>query len=105
MALKLPGVEAGKLHGAPSLKVSRRLLACPAIHSSAEPNSIVVSIGLEQRDELIRAKPDVFYLTDHYVKYPMVLVRLGEIDRKSLNDLLSEAWRFVGPKVRKKGLV
>lgn len=95
IALALPGVEESSLHGAPSLKVSGRLLTCPAIHKSAEPNSLAVRIGFDQRAELMAAEPGIFYVTAHYVKYPAVLVRLDEINRKSLKNLLRLSWRFV----------
>ena len=95
IALALPGVEESSLHGAPSLKVSGRLLTCPAIHKSAQPNSLAVRIGFDQRAELMAAKPGIYYVTPHYVKYPAVLVRLDKIDRSSLKDLLNLAWRFV----------
>ena len=84
IATALPDVEESTIHGAPSLKVRGRLLACPALHKSAEPNSLAVRIGLDQRAELMAAEPGVYYLTDHYVNYPTVLVRLSQIDRDSL---------------------
>ena len=86
------------LHGAPTLKVSVQLLTCPALHKSAEPNSLVVRIGFDQRANLLAARPAVYYLTDHYVNYPTVLVRLAKIDRSSLENLLGIAWRFVSSK-------
>jgi len=94
IARKLPDVQESTLHDAPSLKVSGRLLTCPALHRSAEPNSLVVRINIDQRTKLLAANPKVYYLTDHYVNHPTVLVRLGEIDRRSLKDLLKMAWRF-----------
>ena len=100
IALALPGVEESRLHGFPSLKVSGRLLTCPAIHASAKPNSLMVQIGFDERAELIAAEPAIYYLTDHYVKHPTVLVRLDQIDRKSLKDLLALAWRFANPKIK-----
>jgi hypothetical protein len=94
IARELPDVEESKIHGAPSLKVRGHLLTCPAIHRSAEPNSLAVRIDVDQRAELMAAKPSVYYVTDHYVNYPMVLVRLSAIDRNALRDLLERAWRF-----------
>src|SRR5262249_19091050 len=93
--LALPGVQESALHGHPSLKVSGRLLTCPAIHKSAEPNSLAVSIGFEERQALLASQPDVYYVTDHYINYSAVLVRLSRIRRDSLRDLLAMAWRFV----------
>ncbi len=100
IALALPGVEESNLHGAPSLKVSGRLLACPALHRSAEPNSIVVRIDFRQRTKLIEGAPNVYYVTEHYVNHPTVLVRLEQAGRSSLKNLLQMAWRFVSSKTK-----
>lgn len=103
IAIALPDVEASTIHGAPSLKVRGRLLTCPALHGSAEPNTLAVRIDFDQRAELMAAEPDVYYVTDHYVNYPTVLVRLSRIDRDSLRDLLTMAWRFVSSKTKRSG--
>jgi len=94
IASKLPGVEQGFIHGAPSLKLGGKLLACPALHKSAEPDSLVVRIGIPERKKLISDEPDIYYVTPHYSKYPMVLVRLSHVDRASLRRLLRSAWTF-----------
>ena len=95
IAMAFEGVEESTTYGAPSFKVGGKLMACPAINKSAEPNSLAVRISFEQRAELIASDPDIYYLTDHYVNYPAVLVRLNEIDRPSLMELLQRAWQFV----------
>ena len=101
IAMALPDVEESTIHGAPSLKVRGRLLTCPALHKSAEPNSLAVRISFDQRAELMAAEPLVYYVTDHYVNYPTVLVRLSRIHRDALRDLLGMAWTFVTEKTRK----
>jgi hypothetical protein len=98
IALALPDVEESTIHGAPSLKVRGKLLTCPAIHQSAEPNSLAVRIDVDQRAELIAAEPSVYYVTEHYMNYPTLLVRLSSIDRNALRQLLEKAWRFVSSK-------
>ena len=40
IAMALPGVMEGTIHGAPSWKLNGRLLTCPAIHKSAEPDTL-----------------------------------------------------------------
>jgi hypothetical protein len=65
------------------------------IHKSAEPGSLVVRLDFDRRTELIETAPDVYYLTDHYVNYPSVLVRLSRIQPDALQDLLGMAWSFV----------
>ena len=103
IALTLPGIEESTIHGAPSLKVRGKLLACPAIHSSAEPGTIAVKLDFDQRARLIAQAPRAYYLTDHYLNHPTVLVRLSQMDRNSLTDLLHMAWRYVSSKKRTSG--
>ena len=98
LVLKLPDVEESTIHGAPSWKLHGILLTCPAIHKSAEPNSLLVKVPPEERAPLLSAEPDIYYLTDHYRSDSVVLVRLSKIDRKSLQALLKKAWQFVGEK-------
>jgi hypothetical protein len=95
IGLALPDVEDGTAYGSPALKVRGKMFACRAIHKSAEPDSLVLLIGFDQRDELIAAEPDTYYLTNHYLNYPVVLVRLTRVHPDALRDLLLMAWRFV----------
>jgi hypothetical protein len=46
--------------------------------------SLVVRISLEERAELIAAAPDIYYVTDHYLGYPGVLVRLSRVTPERL---------------------
>ena len=105
IALTLPEVEASTTYGGPSVKVRKQLLACPAIHKSAEPGTLVVRLGFDDRDRLVKTQPTVYYLTDHYKNYPSILVRLSQIRRDALRELLGTAWRFVmerAPESKKK---
>lgn len=95
IGLTLPEVEEGKVYGSPALKVRGRMFACMAIHRSAEPNTLAVRIEFNRRDALIADKPGTYYLTEHYVNYPCVLVRLTRIGRDELRKLLLMAWRFM----------
>ena len=95
LGLELPGVEVSTAYGAPALKVSGKLLACIPTHKSAEPDSLVVRIDIADRDELLAAAPDTYYIKDHYKAYSAVLVRLSRIHPDALRDLLGGAWRFV----------
>ena len=98
LGLALPDVEEDTYYGTPALMVRGQMFACLASHSSAEPDTLVVRLEFEQRDELVDAKPETYYLKDHYVGYPCVLVRLGRIPRDELRDLLLMGWRFVSAK-------
>lgn len=96
LARTFPGIEESTGRGVWSLKVRGKLLMCPAIHKSAEADSLVVKIGMDQRAELIAADPDVYYVTEHYLKYPCVLVRVSGIHPDSFRDLFGMALKFAG---------
>jgi len=103
IGLELPEVEESTMYGAPALKVRGKLLACIASHKSAEPGSLVVRIGFDEREALIADDPRVYYVKPHYQDYQAVLVRLALIDRDALRDLLRSAWRTVTASSPKAG--
>ena len=98
IALQFPDVADGTTARGVAFTARGRLLTCAAIHASAEPNSLVVRIGVEQRARLMAAHPDALYLTHHYAKHPAVLARLERLDREQLRDILGAAWLFVTEK-------
>jgi hypothetical protein len=51
-------------------------------------------VGFEERVELLAAAPDVYYVTDHYVGYTAVLVRISHATPDVLRDLLGMAHKF-----------
>ena len=99
---KLPDVEVATSWGASALKVRGTMFICMAINKSAEPNSLVVRMDTAQRDALIEEDPGTYYVTDHYVPYPCVLVRLSAVTPDALRDLVHTAYRFVEPRAKRK---
>jgi hypothetical protein len=93
IASGLDGVEEATAYGAFCLKVRKKMIACVAINKDAEPNSLMIRMPIDQRDELIAEQPDIYYLKPHYEPYPCVLVRLSKVHRDALEDLLTGAWR------------
>lgn len=71
-----------------------------ALHPSAEPGTLVLRAGLEERDLFVKDAPETYYLTDYYRSYPLVLVRLAQIREDALRDLLSVSWRLAKAKGR-----
>lgn len=98
----LPRVEEGTTYGSPAVKLDGKMFACLPSHRSAEPDSLVVLIDFEQRDALIAEAPETYYLKEHYVNHPCVLVRLRRIEREALRDLLAMAHRFVSLRSRRR---
>src|SRR5215469_6466103 len=95
IGLALPGVEESTAYGSPALKVQGKLLTCVPSHRSAEPGSLVVRVGFDDRAELLASAPDVYYVTDHYLNCTSVLVRLSRVTPDVLRDLLGMAHKFV----------
>ncbi len=95
IGVTLPDVEDGATYGKAALRVHGKLLACIPSHKSAEPDSVAMRIDPEDRAELLAAAPDVYYAPEHYLDYPMVLVRLPRVDESALRDLLGMAYKYV----------
>ena len=94
LASKLPGVEQSTAYGTPALKVKGRMLG--RLRSEAE-GAFAIRCDFLDRQILLQAHPEAFFVTDHYQNYPMVLVRLDQVGCRELKDLLERAWRMVAP--------
>jgi hypothetical protein len=94
LALAFPGAEEGTSYGTPAFKVRGKLFA--RLHQSGV--SLVIRIDEKQRVMRMSADPRTFFITDHYVGYPMMLVRLSSVYQDDLRVLLEESWRHVAPK-------
>lgn len=100
LGLALSDVEATTYFGTDALKVRGKMFACITSHKSAEPNTLAVVIGFDRRDELIAEQPDLYYLKEHYVGYPCVLVRMSRVRKDALSDLLLMGWRYVSARAK-----
>ncbi len=95
LALALPGVEETTSYGTAAFKVRGRFLT----RLTEDGASIVFILGtMTERDFLLGADPDVFFITPHYRDHPDVLVRLASAKPALLAELLENAWRRVAPK-------
>ena len=100
LGLLLPGVQtATKYDGSPVLKLGGCFMAGLATHASAEQDTLVVRVDLDDRELLLDEAPETYYVTDHYRPHPVVLVRLSQVDRDALRDLLMVSWRLTSAKV------
>jgi hypothetical protein len=64
------------------------------------PDGVVLGVrtaGLEEKDALLAAEPDVLFTIPHFDGYPAVLVRLDAIDREQLTELVTDAWLTRAP--------
>lgn len=93
-ALALPDAQESTSYGTPAFKVRGKLFA--RLHDSGE--SLVVKVDLDEREILLRADPKSFHITDHYLRYPYMLVRLAAVSEAALRERLEESWRRSAPK-------
>jgi hypothetical protein len=100
----LPDVEVTTTWGQPTLKVRGKMFVCIASHKSAEPDTLVVMMDFADRDALIEDEPETYYLKEHYVGYPCVLVRLSRVHPDALRDLVVGAHRYVSTKTARKSI-
>jgi hypothetical protein len=87
----LPEVKESISYGTRALRVRGKLFARQ--HQDGE--SLVIRIEEGERDALIQANPKGFYITDHYLGYPWILVRLATVSRADLRDLLGKRLEIV----------
>ena len=53
---------------------------------------------LVAKEALLAAQPELFFTTPHFDGYPAILVRLPEISRADLEEVVTEAWLARAPK-------
>ena len=64
MGGSLPGSEEGISWGSPALKIAGQMFAVIPT-SWPEPGSLAVRVDFDQRDELLAADPETYYVKDH----------------------------------------
>jgi hypothetical protein len=108
IALALDNVEEGTSYGTPAFKVRGELFA----RLRDDIGALVVRMSIDDRQELIAADPQTYFITDHYLNYPYILVNLARVQPDAMRDLLRAAWRSAsaakrgtkrGTKLRTKG--
>jgi hypothetical protein len=93
LVLALPGAEEGTSYGTPAFRVRGKLFV--RLHQDGD--FVVNPIDLEERSMRIEADPQAFFITDHYVRYPYMLVRFAAVGKIIMRELLENAWRRVAP--------
>jgi hypothetical protein len=97
LALALKNVEEGTSYGTPAFKIGGKLIA----RLWEDGETLVVGTTFEEREEMMAAEPETYYITDHYLKYPWVLVRLSRVGPDALRDLLNHALRLASKQPRR----
>ena len=92
MLLGLPNVSEGRSYGLPAFLLNGRFLA----RFRDDDTVLVLQLAtISDRDVLMQLDPKAFFFTEHYRDYPAVLIRLAEVQRPLLTDVVTESWRYV----------
>jgi hypothetical protein len=95
IALQWPEVVEGSSYGTPALKIRGKLLT----RLKEDGVSLVIQgVEHDERALLIKMHPDIFYFTDHYRDWPIVLLRLPEAPREIIETFLQRRWRALASK-------
>lgn len=86
IALAVPGAVETLWFNKPAVFLHDRFLT--KVHDKEE--AMVLQVGsMEMRDMMLEAEPGLFYITDHYRKFPFLLARLSALTPKMLKDILA----------------
>lgn len=105
IARSLPGTEVSTSYGTPAVKVRGKLMS--RWRTEAE-GALAIRCDFLDRQILLQTEPDVFFLTEHYRDYPMILMRMEKASPETTLEVVERAWRLVAPakliKQRDEGL-
>jgi hypothetical protein len=59
--------------------------------------ALAIRCDFLDRQILLQAQPEVFFLTEHYRDYPMILMRMEKASQRTMLDVVDRAWRLVAP--------
>jgi hypothetical protein len=95
IVLRLPETEESSAYGTPGVKVKGKILS--RLRTEAE-GALAIHCDFIDREMLLQADPDAFFITDHYKNYPMILIRLEKIRADALREIAERAWRMRAPR-------
>jgi hypothetical protein len=75
LGLAFPNVEEGTSYGTPALKVKGKLF----VRLREDIDSIVIRMPFDQREELMAADSETYYITDHYRDGEWMPLRLSKV--------------------------
>ena len=102
---KMPDVEEGLTFGWPAFKVKGVLFAWFPQKKEVEPNTLAARMSVLERDFRIKAEPELFYVTPHYVGYTSILARPDKMSDKALQELLESSYEYLVAEAKRKKAV
>ncbi|WP_244336292.1 MmcQ/YjbR family DNA-binding protein [Streptomyces seoulensis] len=94
IALSLPDTTEKVAWSMPTFRVAGKMFAT----LPEEETSLAVRCPKEERDELVLAEPEKFWIADHEANFAWVRARLAALDGEDeLRDILADSWRQAAP--------
>ena len=94
LARELPEVVEAPWYGTPALKVRGKGF----VRLKEDRRSVVFLLeSVDEQEWLIRARPEIYFITDHYRGWPSVLARLSKLSVTECRMRLERAWRLKAP--------
>lgn len=94
IALSLPDTTEKIAWSMPTFRVAGKMFAT----LPEDETSIAVRCPKEERDELVLAEPDKFWIADHEAQFAWVRAWLSALDDEDeLRDILADSWRQAAP--------
>jgi|SRR5665213_2072516 len=97
MALALDNVEEARSYGTPAFKVGGAMIA----RLRDDIGALVVRMSIEDRRELMAEDPETYFITDHYLNYPYILVNMARVQPDAMRDLLRGASKSAAAEKRR----
>lgn len=96
--LHLPETREAPCFGTPAFYAGKKLVA------RMKEDGITLALYTDDREGWMKKNPAVYYFTEHYRNYPMMLVRLAKVKDKELETVLIAAWKMRANKRMLKAL-
>lgn len=93
IALSLPETTEKLAWGMPTFRVAGKMF----VTVPDDETSFAVRCPKVERDELVLAEPDKFWVAAHEAGSAWVRVRLAALDGDELTDILADSWRQAAP--------
>jgi hypothetical protein len=110
LALALPGVEEIDSDGFDFRVAGKGFVWSYPERRPGQPRRIRVDIAVlyvgdeAEKQALLHGEPGLFFTAPGYEDWPLVLLRLAEVDLQRLTELVTDAWRMRAPESLAAGL-
>ncbi|HTQ13098.1 MAG TPA: MmcQ/YjbR family DNA-binding protein [Rhizomicrobium sp.] len=102
IALSYPGAHEKMSWGSPTVFIGKKIFA--QVGSHKREAIMLLTETMEERDHLLAADPETFYITDHFRNYKGLLAHIGRLDERTFRTLLDRRFRAIAPKSLLKSL-